>query len=104
LHLTLLGVSYSKKRNVLYIADTENHAIRCIDLSSRSCKTISGTGVRGMDREGGRDPFEQMLSSPWDVALNEDESLLYFSMPGTHQVKTFDLHKKKVYSVAMNLH
>ena len=30
----------------LYVADTENHAIRAVDLKSKQVTTISGTGTQ----------------------------------------------------------
>ena len=32
----------------LYVADTENHAIRAVDLKSKSVTTISGTGTQAL--------------------------------------------------------
>lgn len=38
------GLAYSAKRNCLYVADTESHALRCVDLSSRMVSTLAGDG------------------------------------------------------------
>lgn len=54
---------------VLFVADTENHAIRKIDLVCKTVETIAGTGSQGEDRVGGKIGREQELSSPWDVAV-----------------------------------
>lgn len=54
--------------NILFVADTENHAVRRIDLKGKSVSTIAGTGVQGNDRSGGKVGTEQEISSPWDIA------------------------------------
>lgn len=54
---------------VLFVADTENHAIRKIDLQSFRVETIAGTGEQGVDNVGGKLGKDQELSSPWDVAV-----------------------------------
>ena len=37
----------------LYVADTESHAIRAVDLTDWSVRTVIGTGEMGYDRAGG---------------------------------------------------
>ncbi len=54
--------------SILFVADTENHAVRRIDLKENSVSTIAGTGVQGNDRVGGKIGTEQEISSPWDIA------------------------------------
>jgi sugar lactone lactonase YvrE len=72
----------------LYVADTENHAIRAVDLAQGTVETVAGTGEQGYERSGG--PARQTaLSSPWDVAFVGD--LLWIAMAGTHQLWTLDL-------------
>jgi sugar lactone lactonase YvrE len=39
------GLAWS--RDTLYVADTENHVIRAIDLRTNSIRTVLGTGQRG---------------------------------------------------------
>ncbi len=76
---------------LLYVADTNNHAIRTIDLKSYVVSTVAGTGERGGDRRGGRAGSEQPLASPWDVELSADGATLYIAMAGTHQLWELDL-------------
>src|SRR2546426_178286 len=73
----------------LYVADTENHLIRAIDLAGGEVRTIAGTGVMGYDRSGGKKGTQQALNSPWDVAV--EGSTLYVAMAGPHQLWRIDL-------------
>ncbi|OXB82346.1 UNVERIFIED_CONTAM: hypothetical protein H355_009271 [Colinus virginianus] len=57
------------KNNVIYVADTENHLIRKIDLELETVTTVAGIGIQGVDREGGANGEEQPISSPWDVVF-----------------------------------
>lgn len=61
------GVSFLNE-NILFVADTENHAVRRIDLRENAVATIAGTGLQGNDRVGGKIGTEQEISSPWDIA------------------------------------
>ena len=70
--------------NVLYVADTENHAIRRVDLHHKTVDTVAGTGEQGVDR-GAQGPGTQVaVSSPWD--LTHHEGTLYIAMAGIHQL------------------
>lgn len=60
----------ASQRNCLYVADTEAHALREVDLSARSVRTLAGTGRKGADYSGGAAGAAQALNSPWDVALD----------------------------------
>ncbi len=73
--------------NVLYVADTENHAIRRVDLTSRKVATVAGTGHQSREPAvpGRRaDPRHAALSSPWDLFLHGDD--LFIAMAGSHQI------------------
>lgn len=82
----------------LYIADTENHALRVVDVKTKQVDTIAGTGSLGKDYHGGRSGSDQPLNSPWDVVATDDA--LYIAMAGTHQiwVHHFASGKTQVYS------
>ena len=74
--LTLSGDS-------LYVADTENHAIRLIDLRERRVETIAGTGEQARTfHDGGVGSVA--LNSPWD--LTGLDGMLYIAMAGFHQL------------------
>lgn len=80
--------------SVLYVADTNNHAIREVDLATRTVKTIAGTGRQGRSIPPFGTPIVAPLSfdlrSPWDVELG-DNAQLYIAMAGTHQIWALDL-------------
>ncbi len=73
----------------LYVADTENHMIRAVDLASWTVTTVAGTGAQGYDRSGGKLGRQQALNSPWDLAI--EGSTLYVAMAGSHQIWRLDL-------------
>ena len=74
--------------NTLYIADTENHAIRVADLASGILRTVTGTGKQGHSRSGGIGAQVE-LNSPWDVLARD--RWLYIAMAGSHQLWRIEL-------------
>lgn len=71
--------------NTLYVADTENHAIRAIDLVHETVRTVAGTGVMGRTLSpNGDTPTTIDLRSPW--ALAATEQVLFIAMAGSHQI------------------
>ncbi|MBN1564315.1 MAG: redoxin domain-containing protein [Anaerolineae bacterium] len=80
--LTLVG-------NVLYVADTENHAIRAVDFDAATVTTVAGTGTQGFNREASGPGPEMDLSSPWDVVAHDGK--IYIAMAGPHQLWVYDM-------------
>ncbi len=82
--------------STLYIADTNNHAIRAADLDSRTVTTVAGTGSKGsgiINFDAIVDnPLNFDLRSPWDVELGVDDTL-YIAMAGTHQIWEMNLEE-----------
>jgi DNA-binding beta-propeller fold protein YncE len=68
----------------LYVADTENHAIRAVDLTARTVSTVAGTGVRSFARDRAGALLMTPLVSPWDIAVGD--GVLYVAMAGAHQL------------------
>lgn len=70
---------------ILWVADTENHLIRKIDLKSKKVSTVAGTTKQGsVLRDSKSDPLKVSISSPWDIEIIGDD--LYFANAGTHQL------------------
>ena len=79
--------------DVLYVADTENHVIRSLDLKAKRVTTIAGTGRMGAWGGRGGAMRETPLNSPWDLVVRE--RLLFVAMAGTHQIWLVDLERRQ---------
>ena len=80
----------SVARDILYVADTGNHALRRIRLHDGDVLTVAGSGTPGQPMEGavvgtGR---ALALNRPWDVAAAEDR--VFIAMAGCNQIWAFD--------------
>ena len=82
----------------LYVADTENHLIRRVDLKSRTVETIAGTGQQSREYFKTGPARSIALSSPWDLQLAG--RTLYIAMAGPHQIWKMDLDKNEVSTFA----
>ena len=84
--------------DTLYIADTENHLIRKVNLKARTVETIAGTGRQSTEyfKEG---PGRSVgLNSPWDLQLAG--RTLYIAMAGPHQIWKLDLDMDQISTFA----
>jgi DNA-binding beta-propeller fold protein YncE len=79
--------------DVLYVADTENHLLRRVDLKKHDVTTLAGTGKQGGAWPGGHGqalpgplgkPRKTALSSPWALWIQGTD--LYIAMAGPHQI------------------
>jgi thiol-disulfide isomerase/thioredoxin/sugar lactone lactonase YvrE len=82
----------------LYVADTENHLIRRVNLKSRSVETIAGTGAQSREYFKSGPGATVALNSPWDLQL--EDRVLYIAMAGPHQIWKLDLEKNEVSTFA----
>ncbi len=74
---------------MLYIADTENHAIRRVNLHENSVETIAGTGEPAGLPVDEKTEKTVLLNSPWDLFVQKDA--LFITMAGLHQIWRMDL-------------
>lgn len=73
----------------LYVADTENHLLRVVDLKSKKVTTLAGTGVQAQFRANGGALRKTALNSPW--AISHQDGTLYIAMAGPHQLWSHEL-------------
>ena len=69
------GMAFDDVNNILYVADTENHAIRKISFKNQKVETIAG--------------IRESLNSPWDLVKLGNK--LFIAMAGCHQIWELDL-------------
>lgn len=105
----------------LYVADTENHLLRKVDLAGRKVTTIAGTGkqrrsfawpgsqVGDFNAQGKLlnppdrfvdKPLETAINSPWDLSIRGDD--LFIAMAGPHQIWRMSLDEKEIGPYAGN--
>jgi len=76
---------------ILYVADTENHALRAVDLKAKTVKTVAGDGQQSRTRApSGKGPATP-LNSPWDVLAIPGTKTLAIAMAGPHQIWRYDV-------------
>ena len=82
------------------VADTVNHRLRSVNLSTGEVGTLAGNGVqRLLDTDNARQEVQPTalgsdaknisLSSPWDVVVHPSGQVV-IAMAGTHQIFSFD--------------
>ncbi|WDV53078.1 redoxin domain-containing protein [Streptomyces coeruleorubidus] len=71
------------------VADTVNHALRRLDLTTGEVTTLAGTGRQWWQGSPTSGPAREVdLSSPWDVAHWQGK--IWIAMAGVHQLWAYD--------------
>ena len=78
------GLALSGDNKSLFVADTENHVIRAIDLNEGYVNTIAGKGEKAHSFIKKGNPLEMPLRSPW--AIDSFGKYLFIAMAGSHQI------------------
>lgn len=86
------GLCYDE--GTIWVADTENHLLRKIDMNTQTVTTVAGTGVQGVWLKDKGKALEIALSSPWDVSIHD--GWLYFANAGTHQIGVYYIAEEEV--------
>ncbi|MCU1622279.1 MAG: hypothetical protein JWL79_1124 [Frankiales bacterium] len=82
------GMALLESGHVL-VADTGNHLLRALDLTTGSVETVAGTGQVWRPGDPATGPaLETNLSTPWDLAVWDGQVVV--AMAGTHQLWVFD--------------
>ena len=93
------ALAFSADETLLYIADTENHRIRVLDLETGIIDAFAGTGEPGFAGDGG-DADEAQFQYPRDLALSPDGGTLFVADTDNHRIRAIDLDSHTVQTVA----
>jgi sugar lactone lactonase YvrE len=85
----------------LYIADTGNNRVRCLNLKSGVITTVAGTGVRGYSGDGGPGTAA-LLGNIYCVALDRGAQNLYLADLDNRRIRVLHLKTGIVETVAGN--
>ncbi len=102
--------------STLYVADTENHLLRKVDLKTKTVSTIAGTGDQASTPFPGWDgapiptnqrprrwvgpPQTTALNSPWALWVHKND--LFIAMAGCHQIWKMPLDESEIGPYAGN--
>lgn len=79
------GLAYDARQRALFIADTENHVIRKVDLTTGIITTVLGTGQRGDGPE--TTPLECKLARPHGLWVDPASGALYVTDSEAHRIR-----------------
>lgn len=89
--------------DLIFVADTNNHRLRQIDLKSGTVTSLAGNGMRGSyDLDGNQPATKTALASPWDLAFYPDNNHIAIANAGTHQLWSYNRTDKTVSLLAGN--
>ena len=71
-------------KDSMYLADTENHVIRKVDLKTGVISTVAGTGERGDGPDG--DPLKCRMNRPHGVFV-DSKGVLYIGDSEAHRIR-----------------
>jgi hypothetical protein len=87
---TIVGSGLNRPRGIcihdgyIYIADTDNHAIRRVPIGGGTLETIAGVGLSGYTGDGGA-ATEARLDSPYGVFV--EDGYLYIADTNNHAIR-----------------
>jgi sugar lactone lactonase YvrE len=87
-------MALAESGDVLWVADTENHLLRKLDLNKKTVETVAGTGSPGGGGTRGGPALKTAMNSPWDLLVVKEK--IYIAMAGSHQLWFFDPEKKEL--------
>jgi thiol-disulfide isomerase/thioredoxin len=88
------GMTLSADGKLLYIADRLNHALREVDLTTNTVRTLSGNGEQGRLRRYNGPADKAQLNSPWDI--ERVGNIIYMAMAGSHQMWRYHIDSNTI--------
>ena len=80
--------------DTLYVADTDNSALRRVDLKKGTVTTVAGDGKQTYMEDGDEPAAKSELDTPWDLLYHD--GLVYIAMAGQHPLWTYDPGKQEL--------
>ena len=80
--------------DTLYVADTDNSALRRVDLKAGTVATVAGDGRQTYMDEDNLPAAKAELNTPWDLLAHD--GLIYIAMAGQHQLWLYDPAKNQI--------
>ncbi|KAL7990601.1 hypothetical protein Chor_014031 [Crotalus horridus] len=89
-----LGLTWDKKRSLLYVADSYNHKIKFVDPKMKNCATLAGTGEAS--NVIGSSITTSTFNEPGGLCVEDGGQFLYIADTNNHQIKVIDLETRTV--------
>ena len=81
----------------LFVADSENHTIRVIDVIDGTIDLVAGASGEAADADGSGP--DARFHYPVDFALDEEAGVMFIADSGNHKVKVMDLETYEIRTV-----
>jgi len=93
-----LGVALLTPEGPLLIADSYNHKIKTVDLSTSHCETLTGTGRVG-NSVSQTSLLEAEFNEPGGLDVDKNSQLVYVADTNNHVIKVLDIKQQRVYQL-----
>lgn len=94
-----MGLAISKNGKTLYVADSDNHRIRTVDVATGQTAILAGTGKSGLKNGAAN---KARFKRPVSLLLSSNGRTLYVVEWGNHAIRTIDLVTKRVATMVGN--
>jgi sugar lactone lactonase YvrE len=93
------AIALSPDKTSLYIADTRNHKIRILSLSTNYVDTMAGGSGSGYADGQGQ---SALLNTPFSLAVSSQRNVVYVADAGNYRIRAIDIGTQVVTTVAGN--